>query len=325
MGLLDKRDNYRPFEYDWAFEFSKKQNEHHWTHSEIGVDTDLAQYSLDFTDAEKHGIVTVLKLFTTYEVKVADYWIDVVYKRFPKPEIRGMAQVFSGMEYEHAAFYDKLNNKLGLSTKDFYLDFLNNDNMKSRIDFIGNSLAKGTEGSHQDLAESLATFSFIEGVILYSSFAFLMSFQRPPKNKLMNVCTGLKYSTVDENLHAIADSKLFNVFVDEYKEHIDLDRLESTIMKVAEDSFAIESAIIDEIFSQGKIEGITSKQLKKFVQSRINLKLKDIGYKPMYEVGYNPIAKWFYKLVGGVTLADFFARKVTEYRNVFDTSKIKEW
>ena len=64
--LRDERSNFRPFEYEKAFDFGKAQSDHHWTHSQIEVDSDLMQYNTEFTDPEKHGINTVLKLFTKY-------------------------------------------------------------------------------------------------------------------------------------------------------------------------------------------------------------------------------------------------------------------
>lgn len=199
--LKDSRVNFRPFEYEKAFEFTKAQNSHHWTHSEIDVDSDLTQYHTEFTDAEKHGINTVLKLFTRYEIRVGNYWTDVVYNRFPKPEIQMMAQVLGAMEVEHALFYDKLNESLGLNDKEFHLSFLEDKSMKKRDKFIGKMLQKGREGTDEELAIALATFTFVEGVILYSSFAFLLSFQQQSKGKLKNVAgTGLAYSVRDECL-----------------------------------------------------------------------------------------------------------------------------
>ena len=128
-SLLKPRSNFRPFEYDKAFAFQHAQSKHYWFHIQIEVDVDLAQYKTLFTEAERHGINTVLKLFTTYEIHVANYWIDVVYRLFPVPEIRMMAQTFAVIEAEHALFYDKLNNHLGLSTKDFHLAFLEHPEM----------------------------------------------------------------------------------------------------------------------------------------------------------------------------------------------------
>lgn len=321
--LKDERVNFRPFEYDKAFEFLKAQNDHHWTHSQIEVDSDLMQYNTEFTEAEKHGINTVLKLFTTYETSVGDYWTDVVYRHFPKHEVRMMAQVFSGMEVEHALFYDKLNTALGLSNEDFYLSFLKEPEMKKRMDFIGKQLAKGKETDDKSIAISLATFSFIEGVVLYSSFAFLMSFQNPPKNKLKNVFTGLSYSVRDEALHASADSWLYNTFVEEY----DLNKasLEKKIIKIAEECYLAEEKIIDNIFAKGKIEGITDTQLKNFVKSRVNKKLRDINIAPIYEVSYNPVGRWFYKKINQIEMTDFFDRNPTSYNNNWNFNRIKEW
>lgn len=321
--LKDASKTFRPFVYEQAFKFAKAQNDHHWTHSQIEVDSDLMQYNTEFTESEKHGINTVLKLFTTYETHVANYWIDVVYARFPKTEVRLMAQSFAAMEGEHALFYDKLNNVLGLATEDFYLSFMEDKAMVKRMDFIESTLEKGKKGTHQDLALSLAAFSFVEGVVLYSSFAFLMSFQNPPKNKLKNVFTGLSYSVRDEALHADADSWLFNTFVKEYG--IERKDLKKEVLKIAKESYKVEEKIIDNIFAKGKIDGITDTQLKNFVQSRINKKLRDIGYDPIYEVNYNPVSRWFYKKINQIEMTDFFDRNPTSYNNDWNFNKVKEW
>lgn len=321
--LKKERLNFRPFEYEKAFEFAKAQNDHHWTHSQIEVDSDLMQYNTEFTEAEKHGINTVLKLFTTYETSVGDYWSDVVYRHFPKHEVRMMAQIFSAMECEHALFYDKLNEALGLSSEEFYTSFLKEPEMKKRMDFIGQQLARGKKNSNKDIAISLATFSFIEGVVLYSSFAFLISFQKAPKNKLKNVFTGLSYSVRDEALHADADSWLFNTFVEEYS--IDRKEIDKEIIKIAKECYKAEEKIIDNIFAKGKIEGITDTQLKNFVKSRVNKKLRDINISPIYEVSYNPVARWFYKKINQIEMTDFFDRNPTSYNNNWNFNKIKEW
>ena len=325
LSLLDKREEFRPFEYEKAYKFVVDQNSHHWIHNEIEVDSDVAQYNTEFTDAEKHGITTVLKLFTKYETRVGNYWTDVIYNRFQKPEIQMMAQVFGAMEVEHALFYDKLNEALGLSTKEFHLSFMEDPSMLARDKFIGEMLNKGRNGSLEDLAIALGTFSMVEGVLLYSSFAFLLSFQQQAQAKLKNVAgTGLAYSVRDENLHAEGGSWLYNTLMKEYSE-IDKEKVEKKLVEIAKSSYEIEAMIIDNIFSKGKIEGITDTQLKNFVKSRINKKLKDINIDSIYEVSYNPIATWFYKVINSLEVADFFSQNSTSYTNNWNFSKIKEW
>lgn len=323
MSLLTPRPNFRPFQYPKALEFLSAQDAHFWTHKQIEVTSDVQQYHTEFTDSERHGINTVLKLFTTYEIHVANYWIDVVYASFPVPEIRMMAQSFASMEAQHALFYDKLNDALGFSNKEFYLSFLDEPAMKKRMDTLEAFLEKGKSTNSKDKALSLATFSFVEGVVLYSSFAFLMSFQQPPKNKLVNVFTGLSYSVRDEGIHADADSWLYNTFVEEQglKDFITQEEIED----IARNAYELESEIIDNIFSKGKITGITDHQLKEFVKSRINKKLRDIGFKPIYEVTYNPVASWFYKSINSIEFTDFFSRSATGYINHWNFNKIAKW
>lgn len=321
--LKDYRVNLRPMEYQEFLDYAMAQANHFWTADQIEVKSDLMQYHTEFTDAERHGITTVLKLFTTYEIHVASYWIDVVYRYFPQHEVRFMATTFSGIETQHGLFYDKFGNATGQATKEFYLSFMEDPDMKRRMEFIQQQLDIAHSGKDEDLALSLATFSFIEGVVLYSSFAFLMSFQNAPKDKLKNTSTGLAYSVRDENLHAEADSRLFTRFTTEYK--VDREALEPKIIKIAKECYKVEEKIIDNIFSIGKIEGITDTQLKNFVKSRINKKLKDIGIEPIYEITYNPIAAWFYKRIGQIEMTDFFDRGSTFYTAKWNFGKIYGW
>lgn len=323
MSILKLRNNFRPFDYPQAFKFMNDQLNNHWIPDEIEVNSDLLEYKTSFTPAERHGINTVLKLFTTYEINVSDYWIDVVYKWFPVPEIRMMASTFSSMEAVHATFYDKLNEAIGLSTKKFYLSFLEEPIMKKRMDTIKKYL---TVKSKNDLPLSLAVFSFVEGVVLYSSFAFLLSFQKEPKNKLSNICTGLAFSTKDEQLHASADSWLFNTLVREEGINVKTD-LMPKIHEIANEFFLLESSIIDEIFSKGEILGIDPENLKRFVKSRINKKLKDMKMLQLYpKKEYdNNIEEWFFSMINGVEFTDFFSNNSTAYQNKYNFNKIKSW
>lgn len=326
MGLLDPRPNFRPFEYERAYEFAKAQADHHWTHSEIEVDSDVMQYHTSFTKAEKHGITTASKLFTLYETSgAANYWLDTVYPMFNKPEIRLMCQAFGAQEGEHALFYDKFNNAIGLSTKDFYLSFLDDPAMKQRMQMIDYYLELGKSNLNKNKALSLAAFSFVEGVVLYSSFAFFMSFQQPPKNKLKNTGTGLAYSVRDEALHADADSWLCNTFMQEYG--IEQKDISSDILELAKNCVELEGQITDSYFSEGPIEGITADQMKVFVRSRADKKLGDIGLEAVYNIEKkdNPISSWFYKSINSIEFSDFFDRNSTAYSKHWNFKKIGKY
>jgi ribonucleotide reductase beta subunit family protein with ferritin-like domain len=72
--------------------------------------------------------------------------------------------------------------------------------------------------NHENDAVAIAAFSLIEGVILYSSFAFLKHYQSQGKNKLANVVRGINFSVRDENLHSLAGAWAFKLKVQELNE-----------------------------------------------------------------------------------------------------------
>src|SRR5690606_31191227 len=145
---------------------------------------------LELTEAELHGVTTVLRLFTEYELRVgADYWLGKVMKSFKRPEIQRMAAAFGAIELNvHAPFYARINELLGLNTNEFYSEYIKNDVLRSRIEAIEEAV------SSKDLLYSLGAFSIVEGAILYSNFAFLKHFQAEGKNKLMNLVAGINFS-----------------------------------------------------------------------------------------------------------------------------------
>ena len=77
-----------------------------WTHSEIKVEKDLQDLKVNLTESERHGLLTVLKLFVKYELFVGnEYWLGRVLKKFPIPEIQRMASCFGHIELNvHAPF-----------------------------------------------------------------------------------------------------------------------------------------------------------------------------------------------------------------------------
>lgn len=323
MSLFAHRDEYRPYSHSKAEQFTDLQRKNFWDAKKIIIKGDIQEYKTTFNAGTQHAITTCLKLFTHYEVGVGDFWSRVIMKFYKPHELQAMASMFSCMELAvHAVFYDRLNSEMGLSNKEFYLSFLKDPNMTARMEVIKHYLKPKTK---KDLILALAVFTAIEGVVLYSSFAFLMSFQSNGMNKLSNVVTGLRYSTRDEFLHAEATSWLFNDTIDELK----LDRAEfqlaiTTVYNTLVDQ---EDLIIDEMFSQGGIKHITADNLKTFVRSRANKKLEDMGYKPIYEVGENPVADWFYDMINAQELTDFFHNESTSYEMTADFSSTirKDW
>lgn len=297
-------------DYPEAIEFAAKQNSVFWLADEVKVEKDKQDLLVNMTPAEAHGVNTVSKLFTKYELFVGEeYWGEVIAKRYPRPEIQRMANAFAFFELNvHAPFYAKLDQELGLATDEFYSSYTNDPVLADRMDFIDGILTSYNEPL------ALAGFSMIEGAVLYSSFAFLKHFQSNGKNKMLNLVRGINFSVRDENLHAMAGAWLFKTVLDETKPSVEeLAALEAEVKIVAQKIYEHECRIIDMIFEKGDIEGITAETMKAFVRSRLNICLVNLGYAPIFEVGDNPIAEWFYKGINDFQFNDFFSGMGNQY------------
>ena len=313
-------------DYPTAIEFAKQQAEVFWLPDEIEVEKDLHDLKTNFTEAEYHGVISTLKLFTIYELSVGnDYWQNFITKVFPRPDIQRMATTFAFMEIGvHAPFYAKLNEVLGLDTDEFFESYKQDEVLANRMAWIGKRTEK--HDTIYNILKSVGVFSMIEGAVLYSSFAFLKHFNSAGKNKLININAGINFSAIDETLHSQAGAWLFRTLLeearadglvdDDYVMHL-LQELEETVKVILEH----ESIIIDKIFEKGNIKGITDNQLKHFVESRLDICLENLGFKGIFKPTYNPIAKWFYKDLESSTLHDFFSSQGSDYNRAWTEGK----
>ena len=226
------------------------------------------------TLAETHGVLTVLKLFTLYELKAgSEYWNGKFARIFKRPEMRRMAAVFSMFELAiHKPFYAKLNEALNIDTDDFYAEYAKDAVLVERMKFIDEIVS-----SKNDLY-SLAAFSMVEGTILYSNFSFIKHFQSQGKNKLLNVGRGVNFSVRDENIHSLAGAWSFK----ELKRQMNLTpEQDAELLKIIlECVHAIrghEHRINAMVFEKGPIDGITAKQMDHFADSRLNVCLEQLG------------------------------------------------
>lgn len=321
-NILKPHDTYT-FAYPTAIEFAEQQGDIFWTDKEIALEKDLHDLKTTLTESELHGVTTVLRLFTEYELKVGtDYWLGRMMRLFKRPELQRMFAVFGAVELGiHAPFYAKINELLGLNTDEFYSSYIDNKVLKDRMDHITSVVSTPTK-TEFDILLSLGAFSIIEGAILYSNFAFLKHFQAEGKNKLMNLVAGINFSVRDENLHSLGGAWLFQELLKEANlTDTQTVKLWAELTTFCDKVLGHEHQIIDMMFEKGTIRGITDIQLFNFVQSRLNLCLQQLGFSPLYEVTYDPISKWFYKSIQSSQIHDFFTKVGNNYNRDWTESK----
>lgn len=302
-------------EHKEIVEFTNQQLKVFWLPDEVKVEKDIHDVLTNFSEAERHGTITTLKLFSIYELLIGDeFWNGRFLKMFEdySSEFHRMGAVFAMVELAiHAPFYNKINQLLHLDKPEFYLSYEEEEVLRLRIDHIQKII------NHENPLVSLGTFSMVEGVVLYSSFAFLKHFQSRGKNKLINVVRGINFSLRDENFHALASAWCYN-FLAKDRPRKEVEEAEKLIIEGAKKIFEHESKIMDMVFEKGEIEGITKDEIITFVKSRINECLLKLNIKPIYEIGENPIAEWFYKAINDYSFNDFFSGIGNQYHRNWD-------
>jgi ribonucleoside-diphosphate reductase beta chain len=303
--ITEIRNYYRPFEYPKAYEYYRNAQLVHWTKDEIKLAEDLSNWNKDLTETEKKVIGGILKGFTQMEVLVGDYWRNVPVW-LPKPEISMMASTFSYFESIHQDNYAMINEELGL---DDFKAFLYDEDTKNKIEYFINT---SKNPNINEIAKSLAVFSaFAEGCMLFSSFAVLLSFQK--ENLMKGIGQIVSFSIRDENLHSEGGCWLFNQLCEENKGL--KEELQKDIKDAAYQVYQLEKKFIDNLFQDNSIRTLNPYDLKQFIKYRINSKLQELGYTPMFEVDKDSIERmsWFNILAGGREFGDFFATRVSEY------------
>jgi ribonucleoside-diphosphate reductase beta chain len=308
------------FDYPMADELATKQRSIFWTAEEIPVENDKQDFLVNMTPAEKAAVMTTLKLFTIYELILGgEVWGDRLFHAFPRPELQMMCNAFSFAELNmHAPFYSKLNRTLMVDTEEFYESYKNDPILSERISFVHSAI------DDEDLLYALSVFTLMENTVLYSNFAFLKHFQSQSKNMLQNVISGINFSARDENLHATGGAWLFNTTLAEYEATVpaeqfatERDELVARVRAVAEHIYHHEARIVEMLFANGPISGITQADLETFVKSRVNMTLETMNMEPLFEIDENPIADWFYSGINGTQFHDFFQVTGNEYnRNI---------
>ena len=203
--INEGRVAFKPFQYQWAYDYWFKQQNAHWLHTEINMQNDVTDWREHLNEEEKNVIGNILKGFTQTECEVGDYWSSYVPKWFPVPEIKMMAQTFGAFETIHANAYSYLNDTLGL---DNFEAFLEDEATMAKLKVLMDVDPDTTDLT--EIARSIALFSAAaEGIQLFSSFAVLLSFRK--SNRLTGIGQQMIFSVKDESTHSEAGCKILEL------------------------------------------------------------------------------------------------------------------
>jgi len=304
MPLLQASKQYKPFEYPWAFEYWKRQQQLHWLPEEVPLGEDCRDWAQKLTDHERNLLTQIFRFFTQADVEVQDCYHEKYGRVFKPTEIKMMLTAFSNMETVHIAAYSHLLDTIGMPESE-YGAFLEYAELKEKHDYMQNF---GVD-SDEDIARTLAMFGgFTEGVQLFASFAMLMNF--PRFNKMKGMGQIVTWSIRDESLHCEGIIKMFHTFCAERQ--CLTKAVKDDIADVCQTTIRLEDNFIDLAFEMGPVNGMTAKDIKKYIRYIADWRMGQLGLKPIYMIDEHPIP-WLIPMLNGVEHANFFETRATEY------------
>ena len=305
MSLLETRDYYKPFDHPWMFDYYSQQNQMHWFPEDVPLHNDVKDWqTLD--DNEKNLLTQIFRLFTQSDVDVSSGYVDRYMRIFKKPEARMMMGAFNNMESIHQHAYSLLLDTVGMPEIE-YKAFAEYEAMADKHEYV--DAVRVTKGDKGSIAKALAIYSaFTEGLQLFSSFIILLNFPRFGKMKGMGKI--ITYSIRDESLHVEAMTKLFREFI---QDNLDIwtDDFKKEIYQACRDMVGLEDRFLDLVFEMGDIDGLTKKEMQKYIRYIADRRLLQLGLKPNYDVKDNPL-NWLDDVLG-VEHQNFFEGRATTY------------
>ena len=316
MGLLDERNYYKPFNYPWAFENYKLQQQMHWSPSEVNLADDLRDYKEKLTLGNRRLITQIFRFFTQADVDVCRGYAQHYLPTFKQPEVRMMLVSFAAMEAVHQEAYSLLLETLGFMDEEYQM-FMEYKAMLDKHEYLSDF---GTS-TPTDIAKTMAIYSaFTEGVQLFSSFAILLNF--PRHNLMKGMGQIVTWSVRDESLHVEGMSQLFRTFIKENR-YIWKDDLKYEIYCAAERIVKLEDSFIDLCFENAEVPDLTAEEIKEYIRYIADRRLLGLGMKKIFGSTTNPLT-WLDYMLNGVEHTNFFENRATEYSKASTTGNWKD-
>jgi ribonucleoside-diphosphate reductase beta chain len=304
-SLLNSEPIYKPFNYPWAYDAWLMQQRIHWLPEEVPMADDVKDWKYNLTPGEKHLLTQIFRFFTQADIEVNNCYMKNYSRIFKPTEIQMMLAAFSNMETIHIDAYSKLIETVGMPDTE-YQTFLKYKAMKDKYDYMQKFGVETKEG----IATTLAVFgAFTEGLQLFASFAILLNF--PRFNKMKGMGQIVTWSVRDETLHTNSIIRLFKTFLQENPE-VWTEQLRSDLYEACATIVHFEDAFIDLAFEVGDVQGLTARDVKKYIRYIADRRLTQIGLKEIYMVDANPLP-WLDEILNAVEHANFFESRATEY------------
>lgn len=309
--LFEKQIARKPNHYPWTKDFIQAMWDGFWNARKFSFDSDVNDFRLIMTEEERVIVSRCLAAIAQIEVQVKRFWVRLG-EHLPHPSIESMGIVMAHVEEIHNDAYEKLLERMGLST--IFEDNLNVPAIAGRVGYLSKHNEKIYNDDKKQYIYSLILFTlFTENVSLFSQFYIILWMNRV-QNRLKDAAQQVKYTRNEELLHAQIGMKLINTLRVEYPQYFD-DDLEKKIIQECHVAYQAECNLIDWILGAYNQPGLNEEVLKTFVALRLNASLEGIGYPAQFTLKPDLAKQTFWMEEGlyAPPKVDFFHGEPTTY------------
>ncbi len=309
--IFKKRTNLKPYEYPELYEYVSSVRHSYWIHTEFNYTSDINDFHVNVTEAERNVIRNAMLAIAQIEVAVKTFWGDI-YKKMPKPEIGAVGFTFAESEVRHMDAYSHLLEILGLNAE--FEKITEVPVMQKRIKYLEKTVALARTDENRQYMHAVMLFSlFIEHVSLFSQFLIIMSFNKH-RNIFKGISNAVEATSKEEQIHGMFGIDVINIIKKEHPEWFD-ENCKEMIMKACEEAYEAECTVVDWIFESGELDFLPSANVKEFIKHRFNNSLAAIGLPRIFEVSEALLEEtdWFDNEVIATKHVDFFHKRSINY------------
>ena len=309
--IFKKRTNLKPYEYPQLAEYVDAVRHSYWIHTEFNFVSDVQDFKVHVTDAERNVIKNTMLAIAQIEVAVKTFWGDI-YKKMPKPEIGAVGFTFAESEVRHMDAYSHLLEILGLNHEFEKIKTI--PVLMDRVNYLEKALRHSRSEDNREYSQSILLFSlFIEHVSLFSQFLIMMSFNKY-KNLFKGISNAVEATSKEEQIHGLFGIDLIKIIKSENPEWFDK-KFEEKVIKLCHEAYEAEKKVVHWIFEQGELDFIPQDVVLEFIKKRFNNSLESIGIPKIFTTDDNLLQQsdWFYDEVIATKHGDFFNKKSINY------------